>query len=78
MIDLKIQIPDSLYRQIEILATKEDLEIEELVSIALSAHVFARTPKKHIDKNQSGNSLEQFQQVLAKVPDVEPEGYKKL
>lgn len=78
MIDLNIEIPDSLYRQIEVLATKEDLQIEELVSIALSAHVFARTPKQDIDKNQSGNSLEQFQQVLEKIPDVEPEAYKKF
>jgi hypothetical protein len=54
MIDLNIEIPDYLYKQIEDLAIKEKLPIEQLVSIALSAHVSFHSTKE--EQNLSHNS----------------------
>ena len=41
MTNLNVPIPDSLYKQIEALAIKENVSIEQLVAIALSAQVSA-------------------------------------
>ncbi|MBD2365305.1 ribbon-helix-helix protein, CopG family [Anabaena minutissima FACHB-250] len=78
MSNLNVQIPDSLYKQIEALAAKENMSLEQLVAIALSAQVSAWMTKDYIEEKAKRGSWDKFQQVLAKVPDVEPEDYDKL
>jgi hypothetical protein len=77
MSDLNVKIPDSLYKQIEALAAKENISLEQLVSIALSAQVSAWMTKDYIGEKAKRGSWNKFQQVLTKVPDTEPEEYDK-
>ncbi len=78
MTNLNVPIPDSLYKQIEALAVKENVSIEQLVAIALSAQVSAWMTKDYIEEKAKSGSWDKFQQVLNKVPDIEPEDYDKL
>lgn len=78
MTNLNVPIPDSLYKQIEALAVKENVSIEKLVAIALSAQVSAWMTKDYIEEKAKRGSWDKFQQVLNKVPDIEPENYDKL
>jgi hypothetical protein len=78
MTNLNVQIPDSLYKQIEAKAIKENVPIDQLVAIALSAQVSAWVNKEYIEVRKAHGSLDKFKQVLNKVPDVEPEDYDKL
>jgi hypothetical protein len=78
MSNLNVKIPDFLYKQIEALAVKENMSLEQLVSIALSAQVSAWMTKDYIEEKAKRGSWNKFQQVLTKVPDIEPEEYDKL
>jgi 23S rRNA G2445 N2-methylase RlmL len=78
MSNLNVQIPDSLYKQIEALAAKENMSLEQLVAIALSAQVSAWMTKDYIEEKAKHGSWDKFQRVLAKVPDLEPEDFDKL
>ncbi|KZL50453.1 hypothetical protein A2T98_07575 [Nodularia spumigena CENA596] len=78
MSNLNVQIPESLYKQIETLAAKENISLEQLVAIALSAQVSSWMTKDYIEEKAKRGSWDKFQQILAKVPDVEPEDYDKL
>ncbi|NMF61834.1 hypothetical protein DP113_10315 [Brasilonema octagenarum UFV-E1] len=78
MTNLNVQIPQSLYKQIETLATRENISIEQLVAVALSAQVSAWMTKDYLEEKVQRGSWEKFQQVLNKVPDVEPEDYDKF
>ena len=78
MSNLNVKIPDSLYKQIQALAAKENMPLEQLVAIALSAQVSAWMTKEYIEEKAKRGSWDKFQQVLNKVPDVEPEDYDKL
>ncbi|MDP5339544.1 MAG: hypothetical protein NWQ28_13325 [Nodularia sp. (in: cyanobacteria)] len=78
MSNLNVQIPESLYKQIETLAAKENISLEQLVAIALSAQVSAWMTKDYIQEKAKRGSWDIFGQVLAKVPDVEPEDYERL
>lgn len=78
MSNLNVQISDSLYKQIEALAAKENMSLEQLVAIALSAQVSAWMTKEYIEEKAKRGSWDKFQQVLDKVPDVDPEDYDKL
>ncbi|MDB9445521.1 hypothetical protein NWP21_08735 [Anabaenopsis sp. FSS-46] len=78
MSNLNIQIPEFLYKQIETLAAKENMPLEQLVAIALSAQVSAWMTKDYVEEKAKRGSWDKFQEVLAKVPDIEPEDYDKL
>jgi predicted HicB family RNase H-like nuclease len=49
MTDLNVKIPESLYKQIEALGTKENISIEQLVAVALSAQVSAWMTKDYLE-----------------------------
>lgn len=76
--NLTTNIPDHLYQQIKTLAKQENMSIDQLVSIALSAQVSAWMTKDYIEQKAKQGSWQQFQEVLKKVPDVKPEEYDKL
>jgi len=75
---VNVKISDFLYKQNEALAVKENMSLEQLVSIALSAQVSAWMTKDYIEEKAKRGSWNKFQQVLTKVPDIEPEEYDKL
>ncbi|AFY80887.1 hypothetical protein [Oscillatoria acuminata] len=78
MSDLNVKIPDSLYKQVTELAERESISIDQLVAIALSAQVSAWMTQDYVVERAKRGDWEQFQQVLMKVPDVEPEEFDKL
>ncbi|MFN6530883.1 hypothetical protein [Nostoc sp. ChiSLP03a] len=78
MTNLNVQLPESLYKQIEALGSRENISIEQLATIALSAQVSAWMTKDYLEEKVKSGSWEKFQQVLNKVPNVEPEEYDKL
>ncbi|MBN3874834.1 hypothetical protein [Nostoc sp. JL33] len=78
MTNLNVQLAESLYKQIEVLAARENISIEQLATIALSAQVSAWMTKGYLEEKAKSGSWEKFQQVLNKVPNVEPEEYDKL
>ncbi|MEH2061766.1 MAG: hypothetical protein V7K50_05735 [Nostoc sp.] len=73
MTNLNVKVSESLYKQIEALAARENISIEQLATIALSAQVSAWMTKDYLEEKAKSGSWEKFQQVLNKVPNVEPE-----
>ncbi|MGL4502946.1 MAG: hypothetical protein ACRCU2_28045 [Planktothrix sp.] len=78
MSDLIVKIPDSLYKQVAELAERESISLDQLVAIALSAQVSAWMTQDYLVERAKRGNWEQFQQVLMKLPDVEPEEFDKL
>ncbi len=76
--NITANIPDALYQQVEALAKRENISIEQLLTIALSAQVSAWMTKDYIEEKAKQGSWDKFQQVLKKVPDVEPEACDRL
>jgi len=50
MINLETKVPDALYQQLESLARREDISVEQLVLIALSAQVSAWMTKDYLEE----------------------------
>ena len=76
--NIMANILNALYQQIEALDKRENISIEQLVTIALSAQVSAWATKEYIEEKAKRGSWGKFQQVLKKVPDVEPEACDRL
>lgn len=78
MMTIKAEVPDSLYYKVESLAQRENMSIEQLVMIALASQVSALLTKDYLGQKAQQDDWSKFQEVLAKVPDVEPEEYDRL
>ncbi|MCT7987969.1 hypothetical protein [Laspinema olomoucense] len=76
--ELNVNIPDFLYKQVTKLPGRENISLDQLVAIALSAQVSAWMTQDYLVERAKRGSWEQFQEVLMKVPDVEPEEFDKL
>lgn len=75
---INAQIPDVLYQQIESVSQQENIPINELINMALSAQISAWITEDYLHEKTKKGSWEKFNQVLAKVSDKEPEDYDKL
>jgi hypothetical protein len=54
--NITANIPEALYQQIEALAQRENISIEQLVTIALSAQVSAWMTKDYIEEKAKQGS----------------------
>ena len=78
LMNITANIPDALYQQLEALAQRENISVEQLLTIALSAQVSAWMTKDYIEEKVKRGSWGKFQQVLKKVPDVKLESCDRL
>jgi 23S rRNA G2445 N2-methylase RlmL len=78
MTNLSAQIPDALYQQVENLAQRENISVDQLVAIALSSQVSAWTTQNYLEERAKRGSLQDLKQILAKVPNIEPEEFDKF
>lgn len=72
------QIPDFLFEKIESISVKENISIDQIVSMALSALIPILTVQENISDRAKRGSWTHFQSILNKVPQVEPEPFDKL
>lgn len=78
MTTIKTEIPDSLYKQVESLAERENISVDQLVAIALASQVSVWLTKDYLEERARRGSWEEALKVLAQVPDVEPAEHDKL
>jgi predicted DNA-binding ribbon-helix-helix protein len=72
------QLSDELFDQLQAIAKRENLSIEQLVSQALASQVAAWGDRDYLQNRAQRGSWEHFQSVLAQVPNGEPEEYDRL
>jgi hypothetical protein len=78
MIELITQLPENLYQQVETIATEENLSLDQVITLALSAQVQAWLDRNNLASRAQRGSWEDFQAILAKVPDREPDSFDQL
>ncbi len=72
MSTLEAHIPDRLLEQVNELAEKENVSVDEIVSIALAAQVSAWHTRESIASRAERVNWEKVDEILSRVPDVPP------
>ena len=72
MTTLTAQIPDSLARQVEELASREHVQIDHLVAIALASQVAGWEARNSVEQRAQRGSVEALRQTLNRVPARPP------
>lgn len=75
---LSLRIPESLHNRVRILATEDNVSINQFITSALAEKLSALDTEKYLENRALQGSKEKFLKVLAKVPDVAPEEYDKI
>ncbi len=78
MTTLNAQIPDYLYRQVAVLAEREQTPMDQIVAMALSAHLSLLLGRDYFEQRAARGNWERVQEILNRVPDVEPPDYDRL
>ncbi|MCU0549089.1 MAG: hypothetical protein MUC48_07055 [Leptolyngbya sp. Prado105] len=78
MSQLNVQIPDSLYKNLQRLAEQDGISIDQFIATAVAEKIAALTTETYLEDLAKRGSREKYEAVLAKVPDVEPESYDQL
>jgi hypothetical protein len=78
MSTISLRLPESLHESARALAEKENISINQLITLALAEKVSALMTEEYLGERAKRASKEKFQAALAKVPDVEPEENDRL
>jgi hypothetical protein len=73
MSTISLRLPESLHESARALAEKENISINQLITLALAEKVSALMTEEYLGERAKRGSKEKFRKAMAKVPDVEPE-----
>lgn len=75
--NLQIQIPDKLYSQAMVFANNNNFKIEDFINEQFISNLEGFLLNQINTRAQKINR-EDFERILAKIPDVEPEEFDRL
>lgn len=68
---INVELPDSISEKLKEIA-KDKFELEKFVIVAVAEKL------NYLEQRASRANPDDFEKILAKVPDVEPEDYDKI
>ncbi len=78
MTTVETKIPDSILRQAQTFADRENISLEQVISLCLAHSLGVWTSESLISERAKRGSREKFLEFMSKVPDVEPEEHDRL
>lgn len=75
MTTISIKIPDALFRQAKTIAKREDMTLDQFITLALTSQVSSRNAGKTFAERAKKDDWEKAREILAKAPDIEAEDY---
>lgn len=79
MSTVKVKLPDSLHRQIRVLAERDGISVDRFLATAAAEKLSALLTTDYLAERAARvGTREEFLRLLDKVPDVEPEDYDQF
>jgi hypothetical protein len=78
MSTLKVHLPDSLYKNLQELARREGISIDQFIATAVAEKMAALMTEAYLEERAKRGSRAKYDAALAQVPDVEPEAHDRL
>lgn len=78
MSTVSIQLPNSIFRQLGVLAEREGVSIEQFLTAAVVEKTAALMTLDYLTQRGQRASAERFEEAMAAVPDVEPDERDRL
>lgn len=75
---LDIQLPDSLYKRVQILAEQDGVSMDQFIALAVAEKIAALTTEDYLQGRAKRGDRAKYDAVLAKVADTQPQPYDTL
>jgi hypothetical protein len=73
-----LRLPESLHEAVRDLARRENVSINQFITIALAEKVSALMTEEYLQQRAGRGSRQKFEAAMAKVADVEPDERDRL
>lgn len=78
MSTLSIRLPNSLHKKIKEISKDDGISINQFISSAAAEKISAILTVNYLKKEAELGKRKDYEELLTKVPDIEPEPYDKL
>jgi predicted transcriptional regulator len=78
MSTISLRLPDSLHDKVRELAERENISINQLVTLALAEKISALMTEEYLGDRAKRGSKEEFEKAMAKVPDIAAEEHDRI
>lgn len=78
MSSLSVRLPKSLHKRLKEMAEKEGVSMNQFITLAVTEKVSTLLTVEHLKERAKRGDRKTFQDLLEKVPDIEPEDHDKL
>ncbi len=78
MSTLSVRLPNSLHKRLKEMAEKEGVSMNQFITLAVTEKVSTLLTVDHLKEKAKRGDQKMFQDLLEKVPDIEPEDHDKL
>ena len=70
---INVRLPESLHQAVRELAQRENVSINQLITLALAEKVSALMTEEYLSERAKRASRELFEAALSEVPDIPPD-----
>lgn len=78
MSSLRVQIPESLQKQLRALAKRDKITVDQFISSAVAEKMSALMTESYLAKRVKRGNRALYERALAQVPDVEPDAKDRI
>jgi hypothetical protein len=78
MSTVSVRLPESIHNRVKILAKREKVSINQLITIALAEKLSALDTEDYLKERAKLGDRSKFEKALSKVSDINPEEYDRL
>ena len=75
---ISLRLPDSLHEAVRKLAKKENISVNQFITLALAEKISALMTEEYLTTRAKRGNRAKFEQAMAKVADVQPEAHDRL
>jgi hypothetical protein len=75
---ISLRLPESIHERVRELAKREGVSINQLINAAVAEKLSALLTEEYLESRAKRGGRRKFDQVLAKVRDVEPDASDRL
>lgn len=70
---ISLRLPDSLHKKVKEMASKDNVSINQMITVALAEKLSALETEDYIGQRAKRGSREKYKQILCKVPNRKPD-----
>ena len=78
MSNLSLRLPDSLHETAKELAKQDHISVNQFVTVAVAEKIAALMTEDYLEQRAQRGNQAKFEEILSRVPDVEPEEYDRF